>query len=129
MKMTLLIALIFISGSSFAGTKDNAFLCLEGLKGDSRFSSIANHVELDGQGAGSKLNDKTRPDDRQKQVITEWVDARSQCVNLSPNPVTINLHIAFMSLVADLYNGQLTFGEFNKKWQALFKEITKTHGN
>ena len=128
MRVTLLVVFIFISGYSFAGTKDKTSQCLEGLKSDSRFSSIAKHLELDGQSAGRMLADKARPDDLQKQAITEWIDARSQCVNLSPNPVAINLHMAFMGLVADLYNGQATFGEFNKKWQGLFRENTKTHG-
>jgi len=128
MRVVLLVVLISISGYSFAETKDKTSQCMEGLKSDGRFSSIAKHLELDGQSAGRMLADKARPDDPQKQAVTEWIDARSQCVNLSPNPVTINLHMAFMGLVADLYNGQLTFGEYNKKWQRLFKEITKTHG-
>ena len=128
MKVALLAVLISISGYSFAGAKDKAFQCLEGLKSDSRFSSIANHLELDGQSTGRMLADKARPDERQKQDITKWIDARSQCVNLSPNPVAINLHMAFMSLVADLYNGLATIGESNKKWQGLFKEIPKTNG-
>ncbi len=126
MRIALLVVFIFISEYSFAGIQDKTSQCLEGLKSDSRFSSIANHLELDGQSAGSMLTDKARPDERQKQAITEWIDARSQCVNLSPNPVTINLHMAFLSIVSDLYNGQVTFGEFNKKWQGLFRENTKT---
>lgn len=128
MRAALLVVLIFTSGYSLAETKDKTSQCMEGLKSDSRFSSIAKHLELDGQSTGRMLADKARPDDLQKQAITEWIDARSQCVNLSPNPVTINLHMAFISLVAGLYNGQTTFGEFNKKWQGLSKEITKTHG-
>lgn len=127
-RVALLVVLVFVSGYSFAGIQDKTSQCLEGLKSDGRFSSIANHLALDGQGAASPqlLADKARPDERQKQAITEWIDARSQCVNLSPNPATINLHMAFLSVVADLYNGQITFGEFNKRWQALFKENTRT---
>lgn len=125
MRAALLVVLIFISGYSFAGTKDKTSQCLEGLKSDSRFSSIASHLELDGQSTGGMLTDKARPDDLQRSAIADWIDARSQCINLSPNPVMVNLHMAFLSVVADLYNGQLTFGEFNKKWQGLFKENTK----
>lgn len=123
MRIALLLVLIFISGHSFA-EKNKTSLCLDGLKSDGRFSSIANHLELDGQSAGRKLTDKARPDERQKQAITEWIDARSQCINFSPNPVAINLHMAFLGIVADLYNGQITFGEFNKKWQVLLKKNT-----
>lgn len=126
MRIAILVVLIFISGQSFAETKDKTSQCLDGLKSDSRFFSIANHLELDGQSAGSMLTDKARPDARQKQAITEWIDARSMCVNLSPNPVAIHLHMAFLSIVGDLYNGQITFGEFNVKWQGLLREITKT---
>ncbi len=127
MRIALLVVFVFISGYSFAGIQDKTSQCLEGLKSDGRFFSIANHLALDGQGAASpqSLTDKARPDEQQKQAITEWIDARSQCVNLSPNPVAINLHMAFLSIVADLYNGQATFGEFNKRWQALFKESAK----
>lgn len=128
MRVALLVVLIFISGYSFAGTKDKTSLCLEGLKSDSRFASIANHLELDGQSTGAMLNDKIRPDDRQRSAIADWIDARSACVNLSPSQVAIGLHMAFLGSVADLYNGQITFGEFNRKWQDTFKEITKTSG-
>lgn len=129
MRIVMLVVFIFVSGYSFAGIQDKNSQCLKELKNGSKFSSIANHLELDGQSAGSMLNDKARPDERQKQAITEWIDARSQCINLSPNPITINLHMAFMGIVTSLYNGQVTFGEFNKKWQGLFKEITKTSGS
>ena len=126
MRIALLAVLIFIAGHSFAGSRDKTSQCLDGLKSDSRFFSIANHLELDGQSAGGMLADKARPDERQKQAITEWIDARSACVNLSPSPAAIQLHMAFLSIVGDLYNGQITFGEYNAKWQGLFREITKT---
>lgn len=135
MRIVLLVVFVFISGYSFAGIQDKTSQCLEGLKSDGRFSSIANHLSLDGQGSASPrlLADKAMPDEQQKQAITEWIDARSQCVNLSPNPVAVNLHMAFLSIVAGLYNGQTTFGEFNKRWQVLFKENKKmpkkTHDN
>lgn len=97
---------------------------MEGLKSDSRFSSITRRVALDGQGgvSHSMLADKTKPDEQQKQAIADWIDARSQCVNLGPNPLTIELHMAFSSIVSDLYNGQASFGEFNKKWRELYKQ-------
>jgi hypothetical protein len=81
-------------------------------------------VALDGQGMASRnmLADKARPDEQQKQAIADWIDARSQCVNLGPNPVPVDLHMAFVSIVADLYNGQASFGKFNRKWQVLYKQ-------
>lgn len=117
---------MFISCQSFAETQDKTLHCLKGLKTDARFSSIANHVALDGQDVTKPqmLTDKTRPDEQQKQAIADWIDARSLCVNLSPNKISIDLQIIFMSIVPDLYNGQLTFGEFNKKWHVLFKEAS-----
>ncbi len=129
MRVALLIILLFISGYSFAETKDKTSQCLEGLKSDSRFSSIANHVELDGQSTGSMLDDKARPDNRQRSAIADWIDARSQCVNLSPSQVAVGLHMAFLSIVAELYNGQITFGEFNRKWHDMLKEIAEKYGN
>ena len=128
MRLSLLIFFICISGYSSAETHDKFFRCMEGLKKDSRFSSIANHVALEGQGTASRkiLSDKMRPDEQQKQALTEWIDARSQCVNLSPNPAWVNLHMAFVDIAADLYNGRTTFGEFNKKWQTLYKKEINT---
>ena len=127
MRITLLLASLFISGYCFAEVQDKTSLCMEGLKNDSRFSSIANHLVLDGQDTASPkmLADETRPDIRQLSAIAELIDARSECVNLSPNQVSISLHFAFLGLVQDLYNGKMTFGEFNKKWHVLFEEVTK----
>ena len=124
MRAVLLVVLFGVSGYSFAEAQDKFLQCMAGLKNDGRFSSIANHVTLDGQGTVSRkmLTDKGRPDERQKQAITEWIDARSQCVNLGPTSDSIDLHMAFVSIVADLYNGPITFGEFNKKWQAMTKK-------
>lgn len=126
MRIILLVIALFISCNSFAGTQDKTSQCLKGLKSDTRFSSIANHVSLDGQDVtkSKMLTDKTKPDDQQKQAIADWIDARSLCVNLSPTKLSVDLQILFMSIVPDLYNGQVTFGEFNKKWHALFKDAS-----
>jgi hypothetical protein len=127
MRVALLVVLLSISGYSLAGTQDKTSQCLEGLKKDSRFSSLAKHLVLDGQNVTKPqmLTDKTNPDERQKQAIADWIDARSLCVNLSPTKVSVDLHILFLSIVPELYNGQVTFGEFNKKWRKLFKETTE----
>lgn len=117
---------MFIPCHSFADVQDKTSQCLKGLKKDARFSSIANHVALDGQDVTKPqlLTDKTKPDEQQKLAIADWIDARSLCVNLSPSKISVDLQILFMSIVPDLYNGQATFGEFNKKWHALFKEAS-----
>jgi len=119
---------MFFSCNSFAEIQDKTSICLKELKSDARFSSIARHVALDGQDVTKQkmLTDKTKPDDQQKQAIANWIDARSLCVNLSPTKTSVDLQILFMSVVPELYNGQLTFGEFNNKWHALFKEASRT---
>lgn len=118
---------MFISAPSLAEVQDQTSQCLKGLKEDARFTSISRHVVLDGQdvAASSMLQDSTTPDDQQKLAIADWIDARSGCVNLSPSKVFVDLHILFLSIVPDLYNGQATFGEFNRKWHELFKEVTE----
>lgn len=128
MRIILLVVFMFTAGHSFAGVEDKTSQCLRELAKDARFSPISNHLALDGQGVTKlqMLTDPTRPDERQKQAIANWIDARSQCVNLSPNKISVDLHILFLSIVPDLYNGQTTFGEFNKKWQALFNETINT---
>lgn len=131
----MLLAALFISGHSLAETPNETSQCLQKLKKDARFASIADHVVLDGQDATAPmaLADKTTPDGRQKAAIADWIDARSLCVNLSPTKIQVDLHLLFLSIVPDLYNDQTTFGEFNRKWHALFKEATeapvKSHDN
>ncbi|TAN76280.1 MAG: hypothetical protein EPN14_08140 [Gallionella sp.] len=130
MRIALLVVSIFISGYSFAGGQDKTSQCLEGLKNDGRLSPIANHVALDGQDTASPqmLADGTRPDARQQHAIAEWIDARSECINFTPTQVSVSLHMNFLGIVPGLYNGQMTFGEFNNKWRALFEETTKAPG-
>src|SRR3990170_5053179 len=130
MRIALLVVAIFISGESLAGVQDKTSQCMEGLKNDGRFSSIANHLVLDGQDTATPqmLADETRPGTLQQSAIADLIDARSECVNLSPNQVSIGLHLAFLGIVQDLYNGKMTFGEFNKKWHVQFEEITKSPG-
>ena len=96
MRVVLLIILFGISGYAFAESQDKFLQCMAGLKNDGRLSSIASRVTLDGQGATSQkmLADKERPDEQQKLAITEWIDARSQCVNLGPTSTSIDLHMA-----------------------------------
>lgn len=131
MRVALLIVLLFISGYSLAGTQDKTTQCLEGLIKDSRFSSLTKHLVLDGQNVTKPqmLTDNKIPNDEQKLAIADWIDARSLCVNLSPTKISVDLHILFLSIVPELYNGQATFGEFNKKWQKLFKEATEVPAN
>ena len=130
MKIALLVVSIFISAYSFAGVQDKTSLCMDGLKNNGRFASIANHLVLNGQDTASPgmMADATHPDDRQLSAIADLIDARSECINLSPNQLSISLHLAFVGLVPDLYNGKITFGEFNNKWHLLFEEITKAPG-
>jgi len=127
MRITLLIVFMIISGHSFAEAQDKASQCLRELEKDARFSSIARQVVLDGQDVTSPqmLDDRASPDEQQKRAIADWIDARSLCVNREPVKRSVDLHILFLSIVPDLYNGQATFGEFNKKWHALFKEVTE----
>ena len=130
MRIILLVVSLFISGYSFAGVQDKTSQCLEGLKSDGRFSSIANYLALDGQDTASPqmLADDARPDELQQSAIADWIDVRSECVNFSPTQLSVSLHLAFVGLVPDLYNRKITFGEFNKKWRVLFEETTKEPG-
>ncbi len=127
MRIILLAVLALVSGHVLAEAQIEPLQCLKELEKDARFSSIAKQVVLDGQDATNPrmLDDGSSPDERQKQAIADWIDARSLCVNRNPVKRSVDLHILFLSVVPDLYNGQATFGEFNKKWHALFKEVTE----
>lgn len=127
MRIALLIVFMIISSHSFAEAQDQTSQCLKGLEKDARFSSIASHVVLDGQDVTKPqmLADQTTPDEQQKLAVADWIDARSLCVNREPVKRSVDLHLLFLTIVPDLYNGQTTFGEFNKKWHALFKEVSE----
>lgn len=124
MRIPLLAVLMLVSGYSFAQAQDESLQCLKELENDPRLSSIAREVALNGQDVTPRMLDNgTRPDEQQKIAIADWIDARSSCVNRQPVKRSVDLHILFLSIVPELYNGQATFGEFNKKWHALFKEV------
>lgn len=127
MRIALLVVFMFVSSHSFAEIQDRTTPCLKELEKDARFSSIADHVALDGQDVTDPhmLADETRPSDLQKVALADWIDARSLCVNLTPIKTSVDLHLLFLSIVPDLYNDQTTFGEFNRKWQTLYKEAMK----
>jgi len=125
MRIVLSIVFMIISTHSLAESQDKTLQCLKELEKDTRLSSIASHVALDGQDVVNPqmLDDRASPDEQQKRAIADWIDARSLCVNREPVKRSVDLHILFMSIVPELYNGQATFGEFNKKWHAFFKEV------
>lgn len=125
MKFILLFVFIFAFGHSFAGPQIYSPQCLKKLEKDARLSSIAGHLALDGQDVNSRmLSDQAKPNEQQKMAIADWIDARSECINQNPVKIQVDLHLLFLSIVPDLYNDQMTFGEFNQKWHALFKEAT-----
>lgn len=123
----LLLVFMFFSGNSLADAPADLANCLKKLKKDARFSTIRNHLALDGQDVTkpSMLSDKTKPDEQQKHAIADWIDAKSECVNQTPIKLYVDLHLVFLTIVPDLYNGRTTFGEFNLKWHSLYKEVTE----
>lgn len=130
MRFSLLVIFLCIFGNSLAEELDKSSLCLSGLKSDVRFSSIANLLPLDGQGATSPdmLTNNARPSQLQQTAIADWIDARSECIGPRPTQASVSLHLTFLGIVPDLYNGKTTFGEFNKKWLTLIKENAESPG-
>lgn len=123
MKNVLLTTLLLLSGISLAAAEpETPAQCLENLKKDTRLSTIANHVALDGQKTATKemLDDQSTPNEAQKRAIADWIDARGECVNRNPVKIYVDLHLLFLTIAPSLYNEQLSFGEFNQKWQSLF---------
>lgn len=127
MRIVLLFVLLFLSGYTLAGDQDKTLQCLKGLEKDARFAPIKSHLALDGQDVEKPemQADKSIPNEQQKRAIADWIDARSLCVNLMPRKIFVDQHLVFLSIVPDLYNGQASFGEFNKKWRTLFKEVSE----
>jgi hypothetical protein len=131
----ILIGLLFSAKQANAYDLDN---CFNSLKYDPQLQTISDKVDLVYVGQptfGMQANDN-RPTTEEAQLIYRWGIRRDECFrnypppnNLAAQPVTEGFN-AFQSLILDLYNGAVTYGQFAKQGKEISAMIVaRIQGN
>lgn len=119
----------------FRGAQQNLNAKCQNLLMESSLDVIRNKVKLDRVDETLEmLTDHTKPTDEEKVAIQKWVEKRSDCVqevrafnrrfSAPEHIITIEeiFYDKVLFLITDLYNGSLTYGEFNKRRKELASE-------
>lgn len=131
----IILFLLFLSGIIYA-QQNPAGLCLEGLVTDSRFITIAEKVAINAveDTTFAMLANQSLANERERKAISEWVTARAGCIKAGSAylqqtylpQIYAWIQESENSLLAtaiELYNGKLSFGEFNRRRKATAVEI------
>jgi hypothetical protein len=87
----------------------------DSLFNDMRFAPIKEKVGRYGnETTFSMLANQSYPTSQEKEAILAFAQAKEACNQRSTGANDGRLHQAFMALLADLYKGELTYGEFGK---------------
>lgn len=138
MKQIAILTLVIIALFACATVPNPGFTCYESLKQRPDFQAISTKVALGNTSDQTfqMLSDTSRPTDTEKQIIAAWVAARQQCAKLTQDhtaaygptlavPILRSLVSSLLSATADLYNGQLTYGEYAKRRAQIVSEFEK----
>lgn len=110
--------------------------CLDRLASVPAYALIAGKLAL-GSGASTAsvmLADTTVPNNREREVISEWAAARAECVkadsrfgNATYRPPLqtfgIDAENRVMAAAVDLYDLKISFGEFNQRRQLIAEDL------
>lgn len=128
-----LLALVLAAPAAFA-QQDPSVGCMQSLREQPRFEAIKAKISLGRvrDSTFAMLADTTLPDEAERQAIAAWATARADCVRLGDDfrkswpPQLASLAVEAESRMTaeavDLYQQKITFGEFNKRRQALANE-------
>ncbi len=111
-------------------------MCLSRLETDSRFAAIVGKLVLGARADATPamLADLTAPAGRQVPALADWTAARSDCIgaeaafgNASYRPPLQAFRLEaegdIIEAAADLHDRRMTFGEFNRRRQAIDVEL------
>ncbi len=116
---------------------DPVINCIRGLMTDERFSTIAGKISLGPtETTFAMLADDSRPTDSERAAIGAWAEARDNCVKgglawaeraYPAELLALGLQgeHALLALTVELVNKKITYGEYNKRRQAMVDEIRK----
>jgi len=128
-------ALVLSMGSASAWADDPTLDCLSQVAQSKDFGHLGSKLvlPLGGQPSMRMLADQSRPSADEKIVIDAWESASERCYELGSS-YRVSHHGAAVArvmdqsiyvekeLVAQLYSGQLSYGDFNKTRWAKMKE-------
>ena len=123
----LLAFLLSVSAGGFAWAQDPSTACLAELKADSRLSPIEGKVPFDvtkGQSL-EVLANKAKPNEQEKAALSYMASEGERCLELGTewrqknypseiNALMTTYRVEIVSALADLYAGNITYGELAK---------------
>lgn len=111
--------------------------CVISIVNDLQFAPLSSKIQLGGPVPSFDiLTIQDRPTAEEKALIEKWVSARQTCFAESApwrsqwlhpalRGIPETVHSSFLILVAELYNGSLTYGDFAKKRAELSAEARR----
>ena len=135
--MRLWAMLLLLSASCACCAQQDALaLCLAGLVDDPRFGLIAGKVAVGdfSDPTFAMLADRSTASTKEKQAISQWAAARSECVKAEARygnalyrpPIQafrIEAENGAIAAAVDLYDRKTTFGEFNRQLRAIAGDL------
>ena len=129
---TLAFILCIFSATPSIAQQDPLVLCLKQLSSDSRFTPIADKIAITSapDTTFAMLAETSVANDSERLAISAWATARKECVRdgeaywTKTYPLQIfalanESENAVLAVAVDLYNKSISFGEFNKRRQAI----------
>lgn len=133
---SILVFLLLLLPAVHAAAQDSLPLCLDKLTTDRRFEPLAGKLALgaDAKVAPGLLAETTLANDKERTLISNWAAARAECLKASSrfgNDVyrpplqafSMDAENKVMAAAVELYNRKLTFGEFNRRREAIAEEV------
>lgn len=144
LKAALIIFPVFLAGcatsTGFPPTPpypDPSLGCINRLGDEARFSGLVGKLQLRIAGPSfSLMTNRDRPTEEERSAIVSWMSARQHCLQLGEawraeyelpivNEIQGRGHSKYFGLVAQLYNGEITYGEFERKRADLNVEVSR----
>lgn len=127
MKLKMMLVMLVLLSHTLHAVADPMGDCIAALANDDALQPIADKVALSGDSdrAFFMMANNSHPTASEKVVILDWGNKRERCLSNNPppqNPVTHILVEGFrtvQSMILDLYNGDVSYGEFNRRRQDL----------
>lgn len=132
MKLRLLpVTALLLLGAAKLAIAD-VYTCIGGLDADTSLWPIRGKVALSSSASQpfSMLADSTTPSKEEAQSLLDWGSKREQCVKANPFPSNnpYRQHViegfnATQSILIELYNGRITYGQFARQRQEIARIV------
>lgn len=133
--MRIALAILLAVSVTVHAQDDPTVTCLGKLPANKKLTPIVSKlaVSVVTETTFPMLADQSRPNELEKRAIADWAAERNECVKAGDDywrrtyppqihALAIEAENTLMALAVELYNGKVTFGEFNKRRQAASDE-------